>query len=158
MENITWPQAITAIVAIYGAIMATVTFFSRRKEKQRRLTVSFSWGWLGHNTTADKPMLFIEVSNPGNRSVTINVPRIILPDGKTLVFPDPQSDVHFPHKLEEGTKCRIWTEIKKLIEQLRSNGYQGVVKLNADVEDGAGQKYKSKKPFEIDIDEICSWI
>lgn len=158
MEIITWPQIITAIVAIYGAIMATVTFFSKRKEKQRRLTVSFSNGFLpSFGADIGELMLFIEISNPGNRSVIINVPRIILPDGNTVVFPSPKSsNVRFPHKLEEGTNCMVWTEMRDLASQLKEKGYQGTVKLKADVADGTGQKYESKKYWKIDIDEYTS--
>ena len=156
--EITWPQIITAIVAVYGAIMATITFFSKRKEKQRRLTVSFSNGFLpSFGAGIGELMLFIEISNPGNRSVVINVPRIILPDGKTVVFPSPKSsNVQFPYKLEEGTNRMVWTEMRDLASQLKENGYQGIVKLKADVKDGAGQKYESKKYWGIDIDKYTS--
>jgi len=97
-------------------------------------------------------MLFITISNPGNRDVTINVPTILLPDRKTVVFPNPQSNVNFPYKLEEGTECKLWTEMKDLAMQLKENGYCGTIKLRAKVEDGAGQIYKSKA-WEMDLDK-----
>jgi len=87
MENINWSQILTAIVAIYGAILSTIIFTSRRREKQRRLKVNFSNGFLTYAHDLSEAMLFITISNPGNRDVTINVPSISLPDGKPLVFP-----------------------------------------------------------------------
>jgi hypothetical protein len=154
MDIITWDRIIVAIVAIYGAIMSTITFFSKHKEKQRQLKVKFSNGFTPYGDNLGELMLFIEVSNLGFRDVTINVPRLILPDRKTVVFPNPQSDVRFPHKLEEGTKCKVWTEIKELAQNLKRNGYKGVIKIDADVDDGAGQIYKSEKPWELDIDKF----
>jgi len=156
MEIITWRQIITAVVAVYGAIMATVTFLLRRKEKQRHLKVKFSNGFTPFGQNLGELMLIIEVSNPGYRDVTINVPRIILPDRKSVVFPNPQSDVHFPHKLEEGTKCMVWTEMKELAQNLERNGYTGIIKINADVDDGSGRRYKSMKPWKLNIDKWSS--
>ena len=154
MDIITWDKIIIAIVAIYGAIMSTITFFSKHKEKQRQLKVSFSNGFTPYGDNLGGLMLIITVSNPGFRDVTINVPRLILSDKKTVVFPNPQSDVRFPHKLEEGTKCIVWTEMKELAQNLKRNGYNGVIKIDADVEDGAGQTYKSEKPWELDVDKV----
>lgn len=155
--EITWPQIITAIVAVYGAAMATVTFFLKRKEKQRQVKVKFSNGFLPNfGTGIGELMLFIEISNPGNRSVVINVPRIILPDGNIIVFHSPKSsNVRFPHKLEEGANCMVWTEMRDLASQLRENGYQGIVKLKADIADGTGHKYESKKCWKIDVDKYA---
>jgi len=155
MENIDWSQIVTAIVAIYGAILSTVIFTSRRKEKQRRLKVSFSSGFLTYAHDLSEAMLFITISNPGNRDVTVNLPSILLPDRKTVVFPNPQSNVNFPHKLKEGTECKLWTEIKDLAVQLKENGYHDIVKLMAKVEDGTGQIYKSKA-WKIDLDKWVS--
>jgi hypothetical protein len=155
MENIDWSQILTAIFAIYGAILSTVVFVSRLIEKQRRLKLSFSNGFLTNVYGLSGAMLFISISNPGNRGVTINLPSILLPDRKTLVFPNPQSNVNFPHKLEEGTECKLWTEIKDLAIQLKENGYHDIVKLIAKVEDGTGQIYKSKA-WKIDLNKWTS--
>jgi hypothetical protein len=155
MENVNWSQILTAIVAIYGAILSTMIFTSRRREKQRRLKVNFSNGFLTYAHNLSKAMLFITISNPGNRDVTINVPSISLPDGKPLVFPNPQSNVSFPYKLEEGTECKIWTEIKDLARQLKENWYYGIIRLKAKVEDGSGQIYKSKD-WKINLDNWTS--
>lgn len=151
--NVSWTQIVTAIVAVYGAIMSTVTFVVNRRDKKRKLEVKFSNGSLTYGNKLSELMLFINVSNPGNRAVKINVPRIILPDGKTIVFPNPQSDVKFPHLLEEGRKCMVWAEMKYLAKQLKDAGYSGVINLKADVEAETGKRYTSQKTWKLDIEE-----
>lgn len=155
MENIDWSKIITALVAIYGAILSTVIFISRHSEKQRKLNINFSTGFLTYTHDLSEVMLFITISNPGNRDVTITLPSILLPDGKTVVFPNPQSEVNFPHRLKEGTKCRMWTDMKDLATQLKENGYRRTIKIKAQIEDGSGRTYKSKA-WKIDLDNWTS--
>ena len=156
MDKVTWPQIITAIVAVYGAIMSTITFIINRKEKIRQISVTFSNGSLVYtsNNRSDL-MLFITVANPGNRPVTINVPRIRLPNKRTFVFPNPQSNVNFPHRLEDGADCVIWIDMELLARQLKSSGFKGRIKLIAEVNDATGKIYSSKKKWTLDIDQ---WI
>lgn len=153
MNNINWTQIIVAIVAVYGAILSTITFLYNQKEKIRNLNVVFSNGSIINSSDLGDIMLFITVLNSGSKSAIINVPRIILPDRKTIVFPNPQSNIRFPYKLEEGSKCMIWTDMKGLAKQLCANGYKGKIKLMADVEDGTEKKYVTKKAWRLNIDE-----
>ena len=75
MDKISWTQIITAIVAVYGAILSTVTFYMNRKEKIRTLKVSFSNGFLTFdNGSISEGMLFINVANPGFKKVVVNIP------------------------------------------------------------------------------------
>ena len=48
----------------------------------------------------------------------------------------------------------VWTEMKELAQTLKRNGYRGVIKINAAVDDGAGKIYKSEKSWELDIDKL----
>ena len=96
-------------------------------------------------------MLLIEASNPGDRSVILNNTGISLPDGKTVFFPAPQSNVVFPYNLEEGKSCLVWTPIKEFASTLRKEGYKGTVKIIAFYKDQLGKRYKSNK-FSFNID------
>jgi len=136
-----------------GIIVPFIIFLLNHKEKQKNLIVSFSNCVLTYSWGISELMLFITVSNPSNKIVTINIPRILLPDGKTVVFPNPQSDVTFPFKLEERTNCKVWTEMRGLALLLKNNGYKGKINLKADVQDGVGNIYKSKKSWKLNIDE-----
>jgi len=147
-------QIIVAVVAVYGAVFSTITFVSRKKEKKRQLEIKFSNGFLMYGQEPGEFVLFVEVSNPGYRDVTINIPSLILPDKKVVAFIDPyQSDVRFPHKLAEGTNCKVWTEMRDLAQNLKEHGYSGIIEINAKVEDGAGNIYRSRKPWKLNVDE-----
>jgi len=146
-----WIQILTSLVAFYGAILSTVIFVVKRKENQRQLNIKITNGFLPMLNDVGKLLLFIEVYNPGNRKVLIQIPWIFLPDRKTFVFPNPQSDVTFPYMLQEGSNCRIWIEMKTLTNQLKREGYTGRIKIKAGVRDGAGKEYISKKSWKINI-------
>lgn len=150
MSFLDWSQIITAIVAIYGAILSTYIFVINRLDKRRQLSVSWSRGFRTYGPKMSPEMLFITVTNPGDRTVTINTPRIKLPDDSSIVFPIPLSDVNFPHELKEGKNCRIWVEKTILFSDLIKREYSGIIKLVAEVEDGTGKIYKSKK-FKINL-------
>lgn len=152
MNEIPWTQIVTAVIAIYGAIFSTITFFQNRKDKKKNLKIKFSNGFLTYDVGLSELMLFITVYNIGGKSLLINSPRIVLSDGKSFVFPNPQSDVKFPHKLEEGAKCEVWTEMKALAKELYKNGYKGKIRLMADVSDGTDKKYKTKKAWIFNVD------
>jgi len=147
---------VTAIVALYGAGLSTYILIANRKEKQRQLSVSFSTGSLTYGTELSPQMLFINITNPGNRAVTIYSPSIKLPDSRQMFFRDPQqADVGFPHELKEGKNCRVWIEMKELAMQLAAEGYPGKVHLSAKVEDATGKSYKSKGSWKLDLNK---WV
>lgn len=147
-----WPALITALIAVYGAALSTYTFILNLREKQRQVSVSLSGGFLTYRRDVSEPMLFVEIRNPGARTVTINVPAIRLPDGKSMVFLSPDSDVSFPYELKEGGKdCRVWMEMREMARELLRAGYSGKVKVSAEVKDGAGKVYRSKKPYTLDL-------
>lgn len=146
-----WTTIVTAVVAVYGAALSTYTLIQNRKGKQRQIRVKLSNGMLTFGPELSPAMLLIEATNPGNRTVILNTSGIFLPDGKTIVFPNPQSNVHFPHPLPEGNSCLVWTPLKELAQQLRQEGYSGQVKLIGFYRDQIGTQYKSKA-FGFDID------
>ena len=150
-----WTELITAAVALYGAALSTYVFWAERKDKRRHVRVSISNGFLALGPELSPPMLLIEATNPGSRTVVLNTPGISLPDRKQIVFPNPQSDVRFPHALAEGTKCIVWTPIALLARQLWEEGYRGKLKLRAFFRDQIGTRYKSNK-MDLDLDEWYS--
>lgn len=141
---------------IGGITVPFIIFLLSHRGKYKKLIISFSNGCLTFKWGISELMLIITISNPCNKIITINTPRILLPDGKTVVFPNPQSNVTFPFKLEAGTNCRVWTEMKSLALLLKDNGYKGKINLSADVQDGAANIYKSQKSWKLNIDEWSS--
>ena len=146
-----WTTVVTAAVAVYGAALSTYTLIQNRKEKQRKISVKLSNGFLTSGPELSPAMLLIEATNPGNRTVILNTIGIFLPDGKTVAFPNPQSNVRFPHPLPEGNSCTVWTPLKELAQQLRQEGYSGKVKLVGFYRDQLGTQYKSNA-FAFDMD------
>lgn len=143
---------ITAVVALYGAILSTISIIETRKVKQRKVVVKFSSGFVCGLVDPGPFRIFLTASNPGYRSVTLTQPGIILPDGKTIVFLDLQSNVNFPHELLEGKSCTVWVDANEIAQRLRANGFKGEVKLVAFFRDALDTKYISKL-MKFNIDE-----
>ena len=89
--------------------------------------------------------------NPGDRKVTINVPYIKLPDGRSLVTPWPTANVQFPYDLLEGKNCFLWAKESDIKQTLLEKEYSGKVKLHGAVSDATGKVFISKKPWGFDL-------
>jgi len=151
-DSMPWTQIVTAIVAIYAAIVSTVTLITNRREKVRRLKVVASNGVIGNPVIgASGLMLIITVSNPGHKNVVINTPYLRLPNKNKLIFPSPGTDVRYPYKLEESSACTLWSDMDQLKDVLRSQGLDGTVKLRAEVTDGSQRVYRAKKTFKLNL-------
>ncbi|MCU0290251.1 MAG: hypothetical protein MUF15_28180 [Acidobacteria bacterium] len=144
-----WTDVITALVALYAATLSTYIFIIDNKSKKRQISIELSNGFpfLGYNLG---PLsLIIKIANPGSRPVTINSPRLLLPDKKSVVFLETINNVSFPHELQEGKACEILVEKEKIKQVLKEQGYSGEIKVIGEVSDATGKNYKSKKPFSI---------
>lgn len=133
------------MVAFYAAIISTLSFFTDRnykrylkKKGERQLTVEIS---VGIHSQHDDPVILITMANPGDRTVTVQTPTILLPNKSALFFPDPLSNVTFPHDLQDGKNCVLWTSAYEVIKQLRNLGFRGETRLVAQCTDGVGKKY-----------------
>lgn len=147
-----WPMIVTAIVAVYSAVLSTYILISRNKEKKRQLKVELSFGFMTEGPELSQEMLFITVSNTGFRPVTLNASGILLPNKHQLIFMVPKSNVQFPYELLEGRNCTVWIEVKVLVQDLKRNSYSGKVKLKGFFRDATGAVYKSKR-ITININE-----
>ena len=146
-----WAQLVTAIVAVYGAVLSTLNLLNIKKEKRRQLSIKMSKGWLTIPTGLSGDMFIIEVANPGYRPVTIGTPYIKLPDKGSLFFLMPTAEVQFPHELQEGKRCLLWVEEAEVKRSLKGKGYSGKVTLRAEVSDQTGKRYRGKKALVFDI-------
>lgn len=148
------PTIITALIAIYGAILSTYNLVLKRREKSHQVSVNLSSGFLTCGERLSPYVLFIVASNPGHRTVTLDSVGIRLPDKRQIVFPFSGrfgSDVQFPHDLTEGQSCRAWVDVKELTALLEE-GISGRIKLIGFYTDAIGGKYKSK-PLKFNIDD-----
>lgn len=122
------------------------------KNSKRQITLEITSGLLP-DAPLDSPLcVMIWIKNPGNRTVTIDQPSVILPGGYRFEFLKPVSEVKFPHDLEEGKKRWVCPgTIKYLQESCKKSGYKGKIKIRAKIEDGGDGVYFSKKEkFDLD--------
>ena len=143
---------ITALVAWYGAVLSTYTLISNRLDKRRRIKVKLSKGIMPNDADLPITMLFIRVSNPGHIPVTAQCPGIQLPNKKgTWNAIYQPSDVSFPHELNPGQACTVWTPLAVFANQLKGEGFSGEVKLVGFCKDAMGTVYKGKRwKFNVD--------
>jgi len=143
---------LSLIIAAYAAVVATLTLYTQRRDKQSRLKVTVYTGIMGLGPgVASDPCLFLAASNPGHKMVVVTMMGLVLPDGRDMSLPYPQSHVNFPYKLEPEDKCVVWMDLKKLANQLRGEGFTGVIKIVGFYNDAVGRRHLSKKPFKFNL-------
>ena len=143
-----WLAILTAIGILYGMGMSTFNFIENRKTKKRRLDIKINRGYLpdGPQHIRAHPLLFINVSNPGYKPVTIEAPYFELPDGTRYDYPEIMADVQFPHELQECNSCRRWIKEADLIQFYTTGcGKTGELQLRGVVKDKTGKLWKTKK-------------
>lgn len=141
------------MAAVVGALAALYTIVKTRRRLKRKVSVKMSWGVLTYpNGTLSDWMIFVKVSNPGERAVIVNVPYLQLRGKDKMFFPAYKSDVNFPYKLEEGGCCSIWNKESEIQNTLRDHKYKGKVRVRAVVEDQTDKPYRSRKTYKIDLD------
>jgi len=152
-NQITSTEIITAIVAVYGAVLSTIIFIKEQNKHKRYVTIKMSSGFLTYGNDLSDPMLIFEIANPGQKAVTLVGPRIILPDKKNMFFPYIESSMKFPATLEEGKSIQAWIKISDLKSELIRSGYKEKVKLRCCIQDQPGKNYYCKKSLNLDLKE-----
>jgi hypothetical protein len=150
-ETLSWTDIIVAILAIYGAFLSTVIFLKEQQKSKRRIKVKLSTGYTTSVKGLSDFMLIIEFINPGFKTVTINSPELRFDDGKKLIIPYPNSNVMFPHSLEEGKNAHVWIELSHLKKELIEAGYKNSIKIKGAIFDQTGNLFMSKGWMKIRI-------
>jgi len=146
-------EIITIIIAVYGAILSTINIILQRLDKKRIIDIIPSWGFLYYDngTISEDGYIFIEVVNNGHVAVTVNTPYIILPNKKTIVFPQASGDVSFPNELMPGRSCKIWVKSNAVMRHLRNEGYSGRVSIKVAAKDATGKQTIGRKKQKINL-------
>lgn len=155
-----WAEIVIALVAVYGAIIATYNFVIYRRTTSRGIRVSLEYasayhprGFITRKTYDEKkPNLVVKVANSGTRPITVKIPFFMLPDKKgMLVTLDPISSHSFPTELTEGEYLLVWCEGNEIARALKKAGFSGACNLAAYCEDSVDITYRSK-PLRFKID------
>lgn len=149
--TVSWNEIVTALLALYGAVLSTIIFFKEQRKGMRRINLTLRYGFLTYDEGLSNQMLIFEVINPGFKAVTINGPQLRFADGKSMIFPVPNSNVRFPYTVEEGKSAHTWIELQTLIDSLRRNGYSNSVKFKGVVHDQTGREFATKKWMKLDL-------
>ena len=151
-----WTNVVTAMVAVYGAILSSYTFIQQMKKDRPGLKVKVKWGMLTYqNGNVSDPMIFVNALNQGHTSLTLSGQGLELPNKETMVMPIPKGNVRFPHELDPGKSCQIWFEVKEVAELMKSKGYLGYTQVVGFYTDEVDRQFKSK-PFKFNIDEFSN--
>jgi len=150
LHGVDWKWAVTALIAIYGAALATYTSYKNNRDNKRQIAVKLSHGFLTFGPNLSGDMLILEASNPGHRPVTLSGVGLLLPDDRQMVLPDMPGTSALPHQLNEGTSMTHWMAVRETTAELRRVGFSGSVRLTAFYRDATGKVYKSK-PFAIQV-------
>ena len=142
LTKVDWKYVITALIAIYGAILSTINLINNVKNNKSFIEVTTTWGMI---TGDEKTKLFITASNPSSRTVTLSSMGFILPNKKYLIFTYPESNVSFPYEVQTGKNCMVWCDIYDIAVQLKKQNYEGDINLIGFYKDQLGKEYKSKK-------------
>lgn len=84
--ELNWPIIITAIVAIYSAILSTVNMIANLKTQQQRLAVTLENGLITSGPLLSPLEFIVEIANIGSKAVTINSTDIELPTSFSYLF------------------------------------------------------------------------
>ena len=145
---------ITALIAVYGAVLSTIILVREWKAKRPDIRVEVSLA--SHQYPSGELSnlkLIVFATNAGEKAVVLSSPGLILPNQNRMWFPetDPEFDVTFPHQLRPEHPCSAWVDPGEVGRALKSDGFSGKVKLIGFYKDAVGRTHKSK-PFKFDTD------
>lgn len=144
------------VVSIASLSISLYNLRVARQKDQRRIKVTLTFGIVPTRRGTAQPVLLIRATNPGDRSVTLASPGILLPNNKHMVFLEPISNVQFPYELAEGKSCETVTPVKEIAQMLqRQHGYSGELMLRGYYDNSLGGKYISEE-LKFNVDELAA--
>ena len=145
LGDITWAEFVTAMVALYGAVLSTIILLREWKAKRPNIKVEVSEGTvpIPLGLSSDHS-IFIEARNRGHKAVTLSMVGLILPDGERWPITRPLGNVRLPYELLPEKRCMVRTPAQKLASELESMGFPDKVSLIGYYDDEVGRRHKSK--------------
>lgn len=135
--------AITAVVALYGAGLATYTAVTHRRATQRLLKARLTLNVLG-DRPEPRTVFILSAANAGQRVVKIQSAMIRFPDGRQFMPLDPPLGNYLPCELHEGQNLNIPIDIGLVVQALQEAGYHHRVGLRAEFRDMLDERHVSR--------------
>lgn len=145
-----WDRIIVPLIAIYGALLSTVTLWHNLRKVHRRIKVEASFGTVSTGGEMSEPMIFVTARNFGEKPVRIVAAGLKLRDKKEIMFLNRSDFDALPHDLLEGLSCTSGGKFDLLKEQLRKNGFTKRTKVRPFVRNDLGEIYHGKEK-EIEL-------
>ncbi|MDG6219682.1 MAG: hypothetical protein QCI00_09640 [Candidatus Thermoplasmatota archaeon] len=134
---------IIALVALYGALLSSYTFYETYLGKQYLVKTE-----IGYGITTDYIETYrsysIEAKNIGERTVVLSQVSFLLPDSKQIIIQEPLNERRLPHKLGPGESFLIEYPMQKLNDVLENEGLSDLAEISARYKDQLGNNYDSK--------------
>jgi hypothetical protein len=151
---------VTAIIASYAAVLATITLYLEIKKKGWMVIVTY-----GQGREAGETRHFIKMNavNLGQRPVALNEFWIQILTTKFYIFSRVSGGVFsegfvirydpvFPIDLEPGKSCSIVLDEGKIIDWLARLATTRIMEIKGAFKDQAGRQYKSPKLY-VNLEE-----
>jgi len=145
VQDLNWREVVTAIVAVYGAVLSTISWLAGRREKRRQVTVRLAFGVPLYGHGPGDQQVLIDASNAGHRPVNLVAVGFRLPDKRVIPLIQPSAIPPLPLDLTEGKNCIVMVDPHVLSRTLREAGFPRKVKLVGFFRDAVDQTYTSKK-------------
>ncbi len=143
-----WTGIIIAIVAIYGAVLSTYLAYQQRAKDKMKLNVRVSWGALTGVPTYETK-LFVGVSNPSSRPITVSNVGIKLPDDEQILFFE--GNIQLPYSLEPENNFISWAPLKEIGIICAQKGFSGKISIEGFCNDQVGRRHCSSQ-FVFDVE------
>jgi hypothetical protein len=146
---------VVAAVAVYGAILSTMTFRAQHRERRARIRVKVSNGFPVLGGHIGEPQLQIEATNTGERPVVLEAAGYKLPrngDSLALIAPSLRTLPEFPCELAPNRSGLLAEDMSDIAGSLAQHGHVGRVELVGFFRDQEDNEYLAK-PWELDINE-----
>jgi len=143
-------QTLTLVLAAYGALLSTIKVLADWFESRRRVEFAIMRGGVGAELGFE-PVVFLRVSNPGQREVTLDELGIELPDSRELMYRHPKGDIgELPAGVGAWKSASAWIALSEIKTMLGRQYHQPTVEVRAKARDALG-KIHLGPPVTVDL-------
>lgn len=150
LSSVNWYQLATLLLSVFGAYMVWREYNRKSNETKLNVNVKVSSGFISLSQGSSEHMIFVDVINKGEVSVTISSVFLKLPNNASLISTHHNSNVMIPYKLEPRTSFKVWFGYNDVVDVLQQHKLKGKIKVCGIARDQTESIFKSK-PFVINL-------